>query len=238
MPSNNFSHQHHPPGPHPGWRPPMHFGQNHGHAMGGSMSLPGMHHPPYLPPPQHTMNTRSHSPAPPFGHIGHSQPPAGQHTGSMTISHGHMGASPLAGSLSGGGDPIARAGSAVSVSQAIGISPHLLQVGLPRVPSPALGPGMASRPGSSQGHRSVSPNGSSAPLPPQAGLPHARASFSGHAGPGDAHFLPRHSIDLGHVPHLEGLGHRGSGLGPPDNLHDRVVFVQNVITSAHNQSSG
>jgi hypothetical protein len=41
-------------------------------------------------------------------------------------------------------------------------------------------------------------------------------------------FPQRHSIDHGHVPHLEGLGHRGTGLGPPDNLHDRVVFVQNV----------
>lgn len=235
MGNNNHHQQHHPPGAPPGWRPPMHFNQNHSHPMGGSMSMPGMHYPPHLPPPHMNgqMHTRSHSPAPPFGQNGHPLPLSGQHTGTMGIPHGHIGASPLAGSLSGGGDPIVRAGSSASIAHAI-LSPHSLQLALPRVPSPALPAGLGSRPASSQGHHSISPNGSSAPLPPQAGPPFGRASFSAH--PGDVPFPPRHSVDHGHVPHLEGLGHKGSGLGPPDNLHDRVVFVQNVsCTDPHRQ---
>jgi hypothetical protein len=32
-----------------------------------------------------------------------------------------------------------------------------------------------------------------------------------------------------HFPgHIDGLAHKGMGLGPPSNLHDRVVFVSNV----------
>jgi hypothetical protein len=27
---------------------------------------------------------------------------------------------------------------------------------------------------------------------------------------------------------IEGMAHQGMGLGPPGNLHDRVVFVSNV----------
>lgn len=220
MGNGNNNHLH-PQGPHPGWRPPMQFGQNQGHPM----SMPGMHFPQHHPPPHMggQVHSRSHSPAPPFGPNGFPLPLSGQHTGSMGQLHGHMGASPLAGSLSGGADLIARTGSAASVHPN-GISPHSLQLGLPRVPSPAIVPGFGSRPASSQGQRSVSPNSSQPPGPS-----FARASFSGvHPGPGDIHVPHRHSIDHGHVPHLEGLGHRGTGLGPPETLHDRVVFVQNV----------
>lgn len=52
---------------------------------------------------------------------------------------------------------------------------------------------------------------------------------SGHGQPHDGPGHPaRQSIDHGHVPHLEGLAHKKAILGPPGNLHDRVVFVSGV----------
>lgn len=229
---------HHPqaghPGPGPGWqRHPHQMHMNNGHPMGGSMSMPGPghgqmfmphHQQPYLNGQIH----RSHSPALSFSQTGMPMPLSGQNTGSHSLGYGHMGASPLAGSLTVGADPIGRVGSSASNSN--GISPHSLHLALPRAQSPVTLAVMHSRPASSQGHHSASSHGSHAHIVPN-GAAFARASFSGSQGnAGDVPFPHRHSIDHGHgnVPHLEGLGHRGPGLGPPETLHDRVIFVSNV----------
>jgi hypothetical protein len=99
-PYNGNNHHQHPQGPsgHPGWQRPPHM--NH-HPMtmanGPSMPGPGMfmpHHQPYL-----NGQIRSHSPALSFTQNGMpmQMPLSGQNTGSH--GYGHMGASPLAGSL-------------------------------------------------------------------------------------------------------------------------------------------
>jgi hypothetical protein len=196
--------------------------------MGGSMSMPGMFLPHHQPPHHLVGPHRNHSPAPSFSHHGMhmTMPLSGQNTGSH--GYGHVGASPLAGSLSvGGGDPIARVGS--SASNPHGISPRSLTLALPRVPTPGLAPGQNSRSASSQGHRSMSSSSSHIPLPPN-GAAFARHSFSGAPGlSGEVPFPHRASVDHGNVPHLEGLGQRRmADLGPPETLHDRVIFVTNV----------
>jgi hypothetical protein len=186
----------------------------------GPMFMPH-HQQPYLNGQIH----RSHSPALSFSQNGMPMPLSGQNTGSHSLGYGHMGASPLAGSLTVGGDPIGRVGS--SASNINGVSPHSLHLALPRAPSPAMVAVLGSRPASSQGHHSASSHGSHAHDLPN-GSAFARASFSSAQGMSDIPFPPRRSIDHGHMPHLEGLGHRGPGLGPPETLHDRVIFVSNV----------
>ena len=220
-PYNGNHHPHQGP-PGPGWQRPPHM-QHHPMTMANGPPMPGNgmympHHQPYL-----NGSIRSHSPALSFTQNGMpmQMPLSGQNTGSH--GYGHMGASPLAGSLTVGGDPIARVGS--SASNPHGISPHLAHLALPRAPSPAL-LGTGSRPPSSQGHHSASSHGSHAN-----GTGFARASFSSQGLPGDVPFPHRGSIDHGIVPHLEGLGQRGPGLGPPETLHDRVIFVSNVSYS-------
>ena len=225
--NGNHHHPHQGPPGHPGWQRPPHMNHGQGHHMpmanGISMSGPGMympHHQPYL-----NGQIRSHSPALSFTQNGMPMPMplSGQNTGSHGYSN--MGASPLAGSLTvGPGDAIIRAGS--SASNTHGISPHMAHLALPRAPSPALLGAQGSRPPSSQGHHSASSHGSHAN-----GHSFARASFSSQGIQGDIPLPHRGSIDHGQVPHLEGLGHRGPGLGPPETLHDRVIFVSNVSWS-------
>ena len=220
-PYNGNHHPHQGP-PGPGWQRPPHM-QHHPMTMANGPPMPGNGM--YMPHHQSYLNgsIRSHSPALSFTQNGMpmQMPLSGQNTGSH--GYGHMGASPLAGSLTVGGDIIARVGS--SASNPHGISPHLAHLALPRAPSPAL-LGTGSRPPSSQGHHSASSHGSHAN-----GAGFARASFSSQGLPGDVPFPHRGSIDHGIVPHLEGLGQRGPGLGPPETLHDRVIFVSNVSYS-------
>lgn len=175
---------------------------------------------------------RSHSPAH-FGLNGMHQPLLhGQHTGPHL--YGPPGASPLAGNLSIGGDGLSRPMSGMSNHH--GISPHSSNLALPRAPSPTMQAGSGSRPSSSLGHRSVSPGhgtrqlpsvtqaplGSTVPGPQTGSIPGPPPPHDGSAYP------PRASVDHGHMPHLEGLAHKKAILGPPGNLHDRVVFVSGV----------
>lgn len=225
------------PGPHgPGWhphlqhRPPMHnFGPPPPHHhMAGAMSHPGMSLSPH--PPHMSIGGSAPGPGRPrspahFGPNGlHPHPPlSGQNTGSHGF--GQLGASPLAGSLTTGAD-LPRPGS--SLSNPLGISPHSSSLALPRAPSPAHASGPGSRPTSGQGHRSVSPIDPT--RPPHSNLQPSNHTVSAAHGPGPNHGPPP-PAEHGHMPHLEGLGHKSAILGPPSTLHDRVVFVSNVSTS-------
>lgn len=60
-------------------------------------------------------------------------------------------------------------------------------------------------------------------------VPHPQQSFAQNQHlPLDLLNPSRHNPDHGHMPHLEGLAHRSNILGPPNTLHDRVVFVSNL----------
>lgn len=73
--------------------------------------------------------------------------------------------------------------------------------------------------GSTPGISSSSSRPTSAAAGPfEGGRRDQRASFSGSEVSAPPHFPV----------HIDGLAHQGMGLGPPSNLHDRVVFVSNV----------
>lgn len=210
--------------------------------MTGTMSHPGLSmspHPPHMAPGGSApgfgsgpgLIGRTHSPAPNhFGPNGHHPTLSGQNTGSQGF--GQVGASPLAGSLSAGADIMPRPGS--SSSNRLGVSPHSSNLALPRAPSPAHPPRSNSRPNSGQSDRSVSPGAGVRPQlsqGPSTTVPYPQqGSVNGQQGlaPLEHAHTARLNNDLGHTPHLEGLAHRSNHLGPPDTLHDRVVFVSNL----------
>lgn len=70
----------------------------------------------------------------------------------------------------------------------------------------------------------AAPPGSLGPLPPNyfAALAGSGSSSSGPSGNKVAAAAPHFPVQI------EGMAHQGVGLGPPQNLHDRVIFVSNV----------
>ncbi|WVQ93950.1 hypothetical protein IAU59_001028 [Kwoniella sp. CBS 9459] len=233
-------------------RPP--FPASHGSGSGShSMLIPGLGHSPAAPPMGLSGSspvTSHQSPPAHFGSI--SLPLSVQNTGPQAFPQ--LAASPLAGSLSAGSGPSSstnlagRLDSLAPFSHSTSPDPvagHL------RSTSPA--PPMArtgSRPPSSNGQplatSSPSKDGAnrapppghlgSLPPPPFAQpksviSPTESVTGTGPEATGVSPSLSHRGPPGAAIPQLEGLAHQGMGLGPPETLHDRVIFVSNLPLS-------
>ncbi|WRT63540.1 uncharacterized protein IL334_000445 [Kwoniella shivajii] len=246
--------------PQNGWqgqgRPP--FPQGAGHSGSHGMFIPGLGPNPTAHPM--TMSGSSpippipsaQSPSAMYGTL--SLPLSVQNTGGQAQPYPQLAASPLAGSLSSGltqptgpGNYIPRLDSSTPLSHTASPDPS---IPVPRTTSPTPG---GSRPTSSQekAPTSISPargdsglgrapppgNLGALPPPPFAGASAVVSPTESSQGvaPGvealgsSPPALPR--VPGASVPQLEGLSHQGMGLGPPNTLHDRVIFVSNLPLS-------
>ncbi|OCF33134.1 hypothetical protein I316_05179 [Kwoniella heveanensis BCC8398] len=237
-----------------GGRPPFPPSQGSGSGSHGLL-MPGLGHSPAAPPMGLSGSSpvlSSQSPAAMFGSV--SLPLSVQNTGPQPYPQ--LAASPLAGSLSAGTGPsssINLAGGSESLTPfSHGSSPDPVVSHL-RSTSPA--PAMArtgSRPVSTNGqplpgsspatdvtNRAPAPGAlGTLPQPPFA-QPKAVVPPTGstnEAGPradttGISPSISNRIPPVAAIPQLEGLAHQGMGLGPPETLHDRVIFVSNLPLS-------
>ncbi|WVW81670.1 hypothetical protein I302_103665 [Kwoniella bestiolae CBS 10118] len=216
--------------PQPSWIPGQGRPPFPGHTGSHGLLIPGMGPSPVAPPTALSGSSpipSSQSPNSLYPSL--SLPISVQNTG----GHGHgqpypqLAASPLAGSLSAGT-----------------MNTHTSPDPNPSIPLPrSTSPNPTSRPTSShskptspaKGERAPPP-GTLGPLPPppfavvspalsNAGLAGAGAERLGPSPPTVPH------APIAPIPQLEGLAHQGLGLGPPDTLHDRVIFVSNLPLS-------
>jgi len=257
------------PGQMPSQRPPMNFppGAPGSQQMSSVNSLPGVGlspHPPLMALEGTSPIPSSQSPISLHGNADIPLPLSGQNIGNHVYQH--LGASPLAGSLTAGTVP-APLNSFSTSSRRESITPFAHSVtsdangSLPRGSvSPNGDVGLStSRPTSSTGRlpRSHSPaNGTSDfehQAPPRVGPPGHLASLFGSVesaiSPTESGLHPSQSAPNNHpgpsfsigaqqaLPvPMEGLAHQASGLGPPTTLHDRVVFVSNVRLKLFDQN--
>ncbi|WWC57933.1 uncharacterized protein I303_100468 [Kwoniella dejecticola CBS 10117] len=238
------------PGPN---RPPFPGGAGHSGSHGMLMS--GLAPAPMAPPMGISGSSPiSSSQSPHSLYPSVSLPISVQNTGGQPYPQ--LAASPLAGSLSAGTTPLPvqnhiRRESHTPFSHSTSPDPSVA-VPAPRStsPRPPLGES-TSRPASSQG-KPISPgrapppgNLGSLPPPPFAGVSTVVSPSGSHqalapAGPPSTGSeglgrsppaVPRAPAGIAPIPQLEGLAHQGMGLGPPETLHDRVIFVSNLPLS-------
>ncbi|WVF66329.1 hypothetical protein IAT40_001069 [Kwoniella sp. CBS 6097] len=237
-----------------GGRPPFPASQGSGSGSHG-MLIPGLGHSPAAPPMGLSGSSpvpTSQSPSAMYGSV--SLPLSVQNTGPQPYPQ--LVASPLAGSLSAGTAPSSStnlAGRSESLTPfSNGTSPDPVA---PHLRSTSPAPSMArtgSRPVSNNGqplsssspskdaiNRAPPPNAlGTLPTPPfpqpkSVISPTESANGSGASGDltGISPSLSSKVPPVAAIPQLEGLAHQGMGLGPPETLHDRVIFVSNLPLS-------
>ncbi|WWD05954.1 hypothetical protein V865_004039 [Kwoniella europaea PYCC6329] len=218
-----------------------------GHTGSHGLLVPGLGPSPVAPPMTLSGSSpipSSQSPSSLYPSL--SLPLSVQNTGGHSHGHGHHGgqpypplvASPLAGSLSAGTTPNTHTSPDPNPT-----------IPLPRSTSP--NPNPTSRPTSSQSKTTspakgdrAPPPGTLGPLPPlpfaaikpvvsptmsNPGLAPSASSVSAESLGPSPPVITR--VPIAPIPQLEGLAHQGLGLGPPETLHDRVIFVSNLPLS-------